>query len=271
MAKNNVTPLVLGILLIILPLTCVSTLNIVRPEIVEGYSLLFSQCLASYESLLIIVSLAAVINLIFGVLLAAAIRVSSKWRIVIESILDIIDSFPKLIFIIIITAVLYYYIHEYQETDISKYGIMITTGAVISISFISQTAKFVLELINQYVNKGFVLSLRTSGIPLFKIILRNILWNNCRKNLLMYTLILSRNVIIAEAGISFLFSLGFGGYGNFSYSSLGMMVALYRRNILFGIDITWGIVPLAILMLLLLGNQLNYLYLEENGINGNID
>ncbi len=138
--------------------------------------------------------LAIFIALFFGTLLGvlAGYR-GGKWDTGITYFTNLVDSFPRLVLILLVIAAF--------KPDI--YYIMIVVG-ITNVPVVSSLIKGKIQFLKQ---KNFIEADTALGLPTRTIILKHILWHNCRSLLIIQATLGMAEAILMETSLSY---LGFG-------------------------------------------------------------
>ncbi|MEK6748570.1 MAG: ABC transporter permease [Pseudomonadota bacterium] len=139
---------------------------------------------------LMYIAVAILLGGIFGILSG---YYGNKYETVVTYITNIIDSFPRLILMLLVVAAF--------KPDI--YYIMMVLG-VTNAPLVSQLIKGKISMLRQ---KNFVESAIALGIPDARIIFKHILWFNCRSYLIIQATLGMGEAILLESALSY---LGFG-------------------------------------------------------------
>jgi peptide/nickel transport system permease protein len=138
--------------------------------------------------------LAIVISLTFGTVLgvAAGYR-SGRFETAITYFTNLVDSFPRLVLILLVIAAF--------KPDI--YYIMIVVGLT-NVPVVASLIKGKIQFLKQ---KNFIEADMALGLPTRTIILKHILWHNCRSLLIIQATLGMGEAILMETSLSY---LGFG-------------------------------------------------------------
>jgi peptide/nickel transport system permease protein len=174
---------------------------------------------------------------------------SLYWGDLVNFLPTVVNIFPRLVLIIIILSL-------WKKIDI--WSVVIAIG-IINVPKVSFLIK---DKIENLKNQEFIEAAREIGASHPRIILKHILWYNCRPILLVQTGFILAEVILLES------TLGYLGYG--LSDSWGHMVALEKDLIFQANGIYWpiffpvGVIVLTILAFQSLGDGLNrYLEIER--------
>jgi peptide/nickel transport system permease protein len=138
--------------------------------------------------------LAITISLLFGTLLGVlAGYYGGKSDTVITYFTNLVDSFPRLVLILLVIAAF--------KPDI--YVIMIVVG-ITNIPVVASLIKGKIQFLKQ---KNFIEADTALGLPTRTIILKHILWHNCRSLLIIQATLGMGEAILMETSLSY---LGFG-------------------------------------------------------------
>jgi peptide/nickel transport system permease protein len=138
--------------------------------------------------------LAIVISLTFGTVLgvAAGYR-GGRFETAITYLTNLVDSFPRLVLILLVIAAF--------KPDI--YYIMIVVGLT-NVPVVASLIKGKIQFLKQ---KNFIEADMALGLPTRTIILKHILWHNCRSLLIIQATLGMGEAILMETSLSY---LGFG-------------------------------------------------------------
>jgi peptide/nickel transport system permease protein len=138
--------------------------------------------------------LAIVISLAFGTVLgvAAGYR-GGRFETAITYLTNLVDSFPRLVLILLVIAAF--------KPDI--YYIMIVVGLT-NVPVVASLIKGKIQFLKQ---KNFIEADMALGLPTRTIILKHILWHNCRSLLIIQATLGMGEAILMETSLSY---LGFG-------------------------------------------------------------
>jgi peptide/nickel transport system permease protein len=139
---------------------------------------------------LLAIVIALIIGTMFGVL--AGYR-GGLFDTVITYVNNLVDSFPRLVLILLVIAAF--------KPDI--YYIMIVMGLT-NVPVVASLVKGRIQLLKQ---KSFIEADTALGLPTHTIILKHILWHNCRSLLIIQATIGMAEAILMETSLSY---LGFG-------------------------------------------------------------
>jgi peptide/nickel transport system permease protein len=138
--------------------------------------------------------LAISISLLFGTLLGVLAGYYGNWfDTVITYFTNLVDSFPRLVLILLIIAAF--------KPDI--YVIMIVVG-ITKVPVVASHIKGKIQFLKQ---KNFIEADTALGLPTRTIILKHILWHNCRSLLIIQATLGMGEAILMETSLSY---LGFG-------------------------------------------------------------
>jgi peptide/nickel transport system permease protein len=139
-------------------------------------------------------TLAVVIAIFFGTILGvlAGYR-GGAYDTVITYVMNLIDSFPRLVLILLVIAAF--------KPDI--YYIMLVVG-ITNVPVIASLIKGRIQFLKQ---KNFIEADIALGLPTSTIILKHILWHNCRSLLIIQATLGMAEAILMETSLSY---LGFG-------------------------------------------------------------
>ena len=132
----------------------------------------------------------------------------------------VVNIFPRLVLVVIILSL-------WKEIDI--WSVVIAIG-IINVPKVSYIIK---DKIEHLKNQEFIEAARELGVPHSQIILKHILWYNCRPIILVQTAFIFAEVILVESSLSYL------GYG--LADSWGRMVARESGLIFGSAGIYWPI------------------------------
>ena len=174
---------------------------------------------------------------------------SVYWGDLVNLFPTVVNIFPRLVLIIILLSL-------WKKIDI--WSVVIAIG-IINVPKVSFLIK---DKIEHLKNQEFIEAAREMGVSHLRIILKHILWYNCRPIILVQTGFILAEVILLES------TLGYLGYG--LSDSWGHMVALEKDLIFEANGIYWpiffpvGMIVLTILAFQALGDGLNrYLEIER--------
>jgi peptide/nickel transport system permease protein len=174
---------------------------------------------------------------------------SVYWGDLVNLFPTVVNIFPRLVLIIIILSL-------WKKIDI--WSVVIAIG-IINIPKVSFLIK---DKIEHLKNQEFITAAREMGVSHLRIILKHILWYNCRPIILVQMGFILAEVILLES------TLGYLGYG--LSESWGHMVALEKDLIFEANGIYWpiffpvGVIVLTIIAFQALGDGLNrYLEIER--------
>jgi peptide/nickel transport system permease protein len=138
--------------------------------------------------------LAMVIALFFGSLLGVLSGYRGGWfDTIITYFMNLVDSFPRLVLILLVIAAF--------EPDI--YYIMLVVGLT-NVPVVASLIKVKIQFLKQ---KNFIEADTALGLPTRTIILKHILWHNCRSILIIQATLGMAEAILMETSLSY---LGFG-------------------------------------------------------------
>jgi len=138
--------------------------------------------------------LAIAISVAGGCLLGVLAGYRGGWLAAVVTYIDnLLDSFPRLVLILLVIAAF--------KADI--YAIMIVVG----ITGMPETANLVSGKIAFLKQKNFIEAAHALGLPAHTVILKHILWLNCRTLLVIQATLGMAEAIIVETSLSY---LGFG-------------------------------------------------------------
>jgi peptide/nickel transport system permease protein len=194
---------------------------------------------------LLSITISTAIGMLFGVLSGFSPRFASR---IISYILDIIDSVPRFIFILIIIVLF----------SPSIYLIMTFVG-ITSIPKIAAYVKAKVEVLKQH---GFIESSRALGLSPMTIIFKHIVWLSSKSVLIIHATLGMGEVILIETSLSY---LGIGVQE--PKPSWGNMVAMWADYFFQG-RVWLSTIPaititVTIMGLYLLGDGLNSIYNEK--------
>jgi peptide/nickel transport system permease protein len=155
---------------------------------------MFSRIIVGIQAYFLPGLLAIFIALFFGTVLGVLTGYRGrKWDTGITYLTNLVDSFPRLVLILLVIAAF--------KPDI--YYIMIVIGLT-NVPVVASLIKGRIQFLKQ---KNFIEADTALGLPVHTIILKHILWHNCRSLLIIQATIGMAEAILMETSLSY---LGFG-------------------------------------------------------------
>ncbi len=219
----------------------------------EGRDILSTLIIGGMHAYIIAI-ISMLIALIVGV--PAGLLLTSKNR-VLNGIANIITQFfeivPQIFFVLIVLGVFNFWAAQSAgERLVSVYSVPITAFAI-GISSLPSISRLVETRVNLLLNQRFVTALRSANVSEIKILLYNILWNNCITEIMIQATFIFGSTILIESALGYAFEIGFGDLGTGGYLSWGKILAEARRSILFAENIWIVLFPIIIIIVSILG------------------
>jgi len=178
------------------------------------------------------------IGILFSVLVGSMITLahfSKKLRSVAALISQLLASVPQLFSLVLIFGVYNFMITSHLQSHGSSSSIgLVVAGLSIGLVLAPSVAGILISRMEQLKNQDFVKALRASGISNIQIMAYNLLWRNCRDDILTQCSYQFGYAIILEVSLMFIYNIGFANLGTISYDSLGGLIAAESGTILLG-------------------------------------
>jgi len=179
-----------------------------------------------------------VISILLGIFLASLKYYYTKSQLTVPAnfIFNVLDSFPRIIIVIIILFI----------TNFSFYALAITIGLLNS----TKVTMIVGANIEKLKNTQFIEAAKELGVSDFNIIIKHILWYNSRAQLIIQIIFGFASLILYEATLAYL-NLGapesIVTWGKMIYEGIGFKAAYLLKN-----GLLWESLPAALMIILTL-------------------
>ena len=194
------------------------------------------------QSTYIIALIATVFSAIFGLFLGVLLAIGQKLvQGIAEFIVEILEAFPRLFFLLIIVGILNVWIDAVDyHPDLSLR--LNVVGVLVGLTTIPFLARLVQRLVENIYTQDFVLSLRVSAVSEYKILFYNVLYKNVLPHIVIQISFVFGLVVLIDSSFEYIISIGFGDFGKGGYLSWGKILADARHSAIFGENL-WIILP----------------------------
>lgn len=188
-----------------------------------------------------------------GIMFHVKILVLKGFRLFGMALTQLFEIVPQLFFVIIVIGVYNLWASDKPDTRlVSHYSVPLAAFAI-GMSSLPSIARLVENKVSQLKRDRFVLALKSSNVNNLKIMLYNILWNNCFAEIMIQASFIFGATILIETGLGYAFEVGFGEIGTGNYLSWGQILAESRKAILFGKDVWIIASPIVVTIMSILG------------------
>jgi len=184
----------------------------------------------TYSIAIVATLFASFMGMILGLLLAQKNKII---KLPAQFVTEIFEIVPWIFFLIIIIGVLHVWLDvtDYSPSNQVK---VVTAGILVGLTSMPLIARLVHRLIEKNEQMGYVLALRASAVPRYKILLYNLLYKNVLRHVIIQISFLLGFIILIDTTLEYILSIGFGEYGKADYLSWGKILADARHSAIFG-------------------------------------
>lgn len=176
-------------------------------------------------------SLGVLLSVLAGSLLA--LGHFFRWvRVVADAVNQLLKSVPQLFALLLIFGLYNFWAASHSVNGGNDFVATIVAGLAIGLVLTPSLSSALISRMEQLKNQDFVQALNASGVSTFQITAYNLLWKNCRNEMLIQSSYQFGYAILLEVSLMFIYSLGFDNLGTLSYVSLGSIIATESGAIL---------------------------------------
>lgn len=186
--------------------------------------------------------IATIVSSVLGVFWGLSLALENKvFKTTAKLIVEIFEIFPRIFFLIIIIGVLHVWLNvvDYSPSILVK---VTAVGILVGFTSMPFIARLVQRMVEKNYQMDYVLALKASAVPKYKILLYNLLYKNVIPHVIVQISFVLGLVILIDSTLEYVLSIGFGGYGKAGYLSWGRILADARHSAIFG-EKLWIIVP----------------------------
>ncbi|KPL06466.1 hypothetical protein AMJ86_08400 [bacterium SM23_57] len=186
--------------------------------------------------------IATLLSSLLGIVIGILMTLENKlFQMVVKLFVELFEILPRVFFLVIVIGILHVWIGELDYTPSQAFKVT-AIGVLIGFTSIPFVARLVQRIVEKNYQSDYVLTLKASAVPRYKILFYNVLWKSVLPQLIVQISFVFGLVILIDSSLEYVLSIGFGEYGKAGYLSWGRILADARHSVIFGQKL-WIIVP----------------------------